>query len=93
MRCDVEMEKSTHVGSPHSFTQISVLTLMAEVPPKLANVPESEAVKALVAVAQPTGSSTTLIDVAEAEKAPESMPAPPAKREIVLGLYAPSAAP
>ncbi|KAF3519267.1 hypothetical protein DY000_02060958 [Brassica cretica] len=70
MRCDVEMEKSTHVGSPHSFTQISVPTLMAEVPPKPATVPESGVVIALEAVAQPTGSSTTLIHVAEAEKSP-----------------------
>ncbi|KAF3608584.1 hypothetical protein DY000_02048868 [Brassica cretica] len=41
---------------------------------------------------QPTGSSTTLILVEDKEKASESMP-PPARKEIVLALRAPSAAP
>ncbi|KAF2613603.1 hypothetical protein F2Q70_00011526 [Brassica cretica] len=43
---------------------------------------------------QPTGSSTTLILVEHKEKAAESMPPPPsARKEIVLALRAPSAAP
>ena len=41
---------------------------------------------------QPSGSSTTLVCVVEDEPAPESMP-PTAKRSIVVGLPAPSAAP
>ncbi|KAF2575396.1 hypothetical protein F2Q70_00005502 [Brassica cretica] len=45
------------------------------------------------ALAQPTGSSTTPILVEDKEKAAESMPPPPARKEIVLGLRAPIAAP
>ncbi|KAF2596213.1 hypothetical protein F2Q68_00010245 [Brassica cretica] len=41
---------------------------------------------------QPSGSSMTPVRVVEGEPAPESMP-PPAKRSIVVGLSAPSAAP
>ena len=43
--------------------------------------------------AQPSGSSTTLIPVDDSEVAPESVPPPPSKRGIVLGLRAPSATP
>ncbi|KAF3530210.1 hypothetical protein DY000_02039715 [Brassica cretica] len=45
------------------------------------------------ASAQPTGSSTTPILVEDKEKAAESMPPPLARKEIVLALRAPSAAP
>ena len=45
------------------------------------------------ASAQPTGSSTTPILVEDREKTAESIPPPPARREIVLALRAPSAAP
>lgn len=45
------------------------------------------------ALAQPWVSSTTPIHVAEKENATELMPPPPVKRETVLGLPAPSAAP
>ncbi|KAF2583116.1 hypothetical protein F2Q68_00004299 [Brassica cretica] len=45
------------------------------------------------ALAQPTGSSTTLILVEDKERAAESMPPPPARKEVVLALRAPSAAP
>ncbi|KAF2551318.1 hypothetical protein F2Q68_00034196 [Brassica cretica] len=42
---------------------------------------------------QPTGSSTTLILVEDKEKAAESMPPPLARKDIVMALRAPSAAP
>ncbi|KAF3588377.1 hypothetical protein F2Q69_00030285 [Brassica cretica] len=42
---------------------------------------------------QPIGSSTTPILVEDKEKASESIPPPPARKEIVLALRAPSAAP
>ncbi|KAF2532310.1 hypothetical protein F2Q70_00029854 [Brassica cretica] len=45
------------------------------------------------ASAQPTGSSTTPILVEDREKAAESIPPPPVRKEIVLALRAPSAAP
>ncbi|KAF3484805.1 hypothetical protein F2Q69_00052245 [Brassica cretica] len=45
------------------------------------------------ALAQLTGSSTTLILIESNEKATESMPPPPAREEIVLALRAPSATP
>ncbi|KAF2534175.1 hypothetical protein F2Q70_00029533 [Brassica cretica] len=45
------------------------------------------------ASAQPSGSSTTPILVDCKEKATESMPPPPARKEIVLALCAPSATP
>ncbi|KAF3591479.1 hypothetical protein DY000_02021725 [Brassica cretica] len=41
----------------------------------------------------PTGSSTTPILVEDKEKAAESMPPPPARKDIVMALRAPSAAP
>ncbi|KAF2534509.1 hypothetical protein F2Q70_00029343 [Brassica cretica] len=42
------------------------------------------------ALAQPSGSSTTPILIEGNEKATESMPPPPARKEIVLALRAPS---
>ncbi|KAF3484807.1 hypothetical protein F2Q69_00052243 [Brassica cretica] len=45
------------------------------------------------ALAQPSGSSTTPIPIEGNEKATESMPPPPARKEIVLALRAPSATP
>lgn len=58
-------------------------------------VPAGEAVAKNVlasdAEVQLSGSSTTPVRVVDAEPAPESMP-PPAKRSIVVGLSAPSAA-
>ena len=45
------------------------------------------------ALAQPSGSSTTPILIEGNEKATESMPPPPARKEIVLALRAPSATP
>ncbi|KAF3511972.1 hypothetical protein F2Q69_00009659 [Brassica cretica] len=45
------------------------------------------------ALAQPSGSSTTLILIEGNEKANESMPPPPARKEIVLALHASSATP
>ncbi|KAF3568678.1 hypothetical protein DY000_02015867 [Brassica cretica] len=47
----------------------------------------------LDASVQPTGSSTTPIFVEDKEKAAESIPPPPARKEIVMALRAPSAAP
>ncbi|KAF3564757.1 hypothetical protein DY000_02016922 [Brassica cretica] len=45
------------------------------------------------ALVQPSGSSTTPILTKGKEKATESMPPPPARKEIVLALRAPSATP
>ncbi|KAF3602569.1 hypothetical protein F2Q69_00036542 [Brassica cretica] len=45
------------------------------------------------ALAKPSGSSTTPALVEGKEKAAESMPPPPARKEIVLALHAPSATP
>ncbi|CAH8391400.1 unnamed protein product [Eruca vesicaria subsp. sativa] len=45
------------------------------------------------ALAYPSGSSTTPIFVYEKEKATDSMPPPPARKEIVLALRAPSGTP
>ncbi|KAF3484809.1 hypothetical protein F2Q69_00052241 [Brassica cretica] len=45
------------------------------------------------ALVQPSGSSTTPILIESNEKATESMPPPPARKEIVLALRAPSATP
>ncbi|KAF3539521.1 hypothetical protein F2Q69_00019719 [Brassica cretica] len=45
------------------------------------------------ALVHPAGSSTTPIFVEGKERAAESMPPPPARKEIVLALRAPSAAP
>ncbi|KAF3605655.1 hypothetical protein DY000_02048581 [Brassica cretica] len=45
------------------------------------------------ALAQPSGSSTTPILIEGNEKATEAMPPPPARKEIVLALCAPSATP
>ncbi|KAF2553567.1 hypothetical protein F2Q68_00034321 [Brassica cretica] len=47
----------------------------------------------LDASALPIGLSTTPIIVEDKDKAAESMPPPPARKEIVLALRAPSAAP
>ena len=43
--------------------------------------------------ALPAGSSTTPILVEDKERATDSMPPPPARKEIVLALRAPSAVP
>uniref|UniRef100_M4EYM4 Uncharacterized protein n=1 Tax=Brassica campestris TaxID=3711 RepID=M4EYM4_BRACM len=45
------------------------------------------------ALAQPSGSSTTPILIEDNEKAAESILPPPARKEIVLALHAPSATP
>ncbi|KAF3539526.1 hypothetical protein F2Q69_00019716 [Brassica cretica] len=45
------------------------------------------------AMVHPAGSSTTPILVEDKERAAESMPPPPVRKEIVLALRAPSAAP
>ncbi|KAF3500941.1 hypothetical protein F2Q69_00042729 [Brassica cretica] len=45
------------------------------------------------ALALPAGSSTTLILVEDMERAADSMPPPPARKEIVLALHAPSVVP
>ena len=47
----------------------------------------------LDALVHPAGSSTTPILVEDKERAAESMPPPPARKEIVLALRAPRAAP
>ncbi|KAF3486561.1 hypothetical protein F2Q69_00053103 [Brassica cretica] len=64
-----------------------------QVPQDAGNQVETSVPCVTYALAQPTGSSTTLIFVEDKEKAAESMPPLPARKEIVLALRAPSAAP
>ncbi|KAF3595203.1 hypothetical protein DY000_02022064 [Brassica cretica] len=64
-----------------------------QVPQDAGNQVETSVPCVTYALAQPTGSSTTPIFVEDKEKAAESMPPLPARKEIVLALRAPSAAP
>ncbi|KAF3608461.1 hypothetical protein DY000_02048342 [Brassica cretica] len=83
--CDVSPRSEAPVEAP-TFEALPVCDVV------LAGEAVAKNVLVADAEVQPSGSSTTLVCVVEGEPAPESMP-PPAKRSIVVGLSAPSAAP
>ena len=56
-------------------------------------LPSAKAQVGADALAQPSGSSTTLVPTDDKEQATESMPPPPTRRGIVLALCSPSATP
>ena len=74
---------------------VPVGALNPEVPPAHDNIPARGVVVADASApeveVQPSGSSTTPVHVGDAELVHESMPPPPAKRVIVLGLPTPTA--
>ena len=76
---------------------VTVDDMTPEVPPVRDDVPTGEVVVADASAPevefQPSGSSTTPVHVVDAEPIHESMPGPPAKIVIVLGLPAPSVIP
>ncbi|KAF2562131.1 hypothetical protein F2Q70_00017290 [Brassica cretica] len=83
--CDVSLRPEVPVEAPTSEAlPVCYAVSAGEVVAKNVLAPDAEV--------QPSGSSTTTVGVVEGEPAPESMP-PPAKRSIVEGLSAPSAAP
>ena len=93
-RCEVEdMANPTCGVSPRPEVPVEALT--PEVLPVCDTIPAGGVVAMDVSVPeveiQPSGSSTTPACVVDTEPANESMPLPPAKRVIVLGLPAPSA--
>ncbi|KAG2255666.1 hypothetical protein Bca52824_074960 [Brassica carinata] len=93
-RCDAEgTVKPTRSVSLRPVVPVDALT--PEVPRVCDTVPSGGVVAMDVSTPkveiQPSGSSTTPIRVVDVEPAQESMPPPPAKRVIVLGLPAPSA--
>ncbi|KAF2620670.1 hypothetical protein F2Q68_00039309 [Brassica cretica] len=93
-RCDAEgTVKPTRSVSLRPVVPVDALT--PEVPRVCDTVPSGGVVAMDVSTPkveiQPSGSSMTPIRVVDVEPAQESMPPPPAKRVIVLGLPAPSA--
>ena len=87
VRADTELPSSSALSvAPDHGAEVQVLqNAGTQVETSVSCVPDASV--------HPTGSSTTPILVEDKEKAAESMPPPPGRKEIVLALHSPSAAP